>query len=236
VPTSKHQNAADVIQSLRLFNQLDAANLSAITKVAILPCFPSHTLMLTEGEQPEFLYVVLEGSVELFARSDDREASMDVIQPTRALMPEAVVRNWPCLVSARTLEASRLIAIRAETVRNIFERDPALARAFACEIADSCGEILDEFRNQKLRTSVERLARWIVKTNTRCGGSGKFSIPYDKRTLASLLGMRPESLSRCFETLMDYGVAVKGREVILTDTRSLIRLAKSFPMVGNFSR
>jgi CRP/FNR family transcriptional activator FtrB len=65
-----------------------------------------------------------------------------------------------------------------------------------------------------------------VQTNTRCGGSRKFSIPYDRRTLASLLGMTPENLSRCIGTLMEYGVTFKGREVNLTDTLSLIRLAK----------
>ena len=236
VPALKHEIAIEAVRSLRLFNQLDAPNLLAIAKVAELLRFSAHTPLLMEGEQPELLYVVLEGSVVLFARSDNREASMDVIRPTRALMPEAVVRNWPYLVSARTLEATRLITIPAETVRNIFVRDPAFARALACEIAESYGEILDKFRNQKLRTSIERLAWWVVKTDMYCGGSGEFSIPYDKRTLAFLLGMTPESLSRSIRTLMNYGVTVRGREVIMTDTHSLVRLAKLFPIVGDPSR
>jgi CRP/FNR family transcriptional activator FtrB len=226
VPAPEHETAADVVSSLRLFNQADASNLSILANAAVLQDFSPPTQLLTEGERPEFLYVVLDGSVELFACSNDREVSLNVIRATRALMPEAVVRNWPYLTSARTLEATLLVLIPAETVRNIFERDHAFARAIACEIADSCSEILDEFRNQKLRTSVERLARWIVQTNTRCGGSRKFSIPYDRRTLASLLGMTPENLSRCIGTLMEYGVTFKGREVNLTDTLSLIRLAK----------
>ena len=236
VPTSEHEIAADVVRSLRLFNQADAPNLSALADVAVLLCLPPHAVLLKEGEQPEFLHVVLEGSVELFACSNDREVSMNVIRAGRALMPEAVVRNWLYLASARILEATRLVAISAETVRNIFERDQVFARAMANEIADSCSEIFDEFRNQKLRTSIERFAWWIVRTNTRYGSSGKFRIPYDRRTLASLLAMTPENLSRSIRTLIDYGVTVRGREVILTDPSALIRLAKPSVIIEDLSR
>jgi CRP/FNR family transcriptional activator FtrB len=236
VPTPKHEIAADVIGSLSLFNQADAPNLSALAEAAVLLSLPSHVVLLREGEQPKFFHVVLEGSVELFARSDDREVCMNVIRAGRALMPEAIVRNWPNLASARILEATRVVAIPAETVRNIYARDQVFARAMANEIADSCSEIFDEFRNQKLRTSLERFAWWILRTNTRYGSSGKFSIPYDRRTLASLLSMTPENLSRSIRTLIDYGVTVRGREVTLTDPSALIRLAKPSVIIEDLSR
>ncbi len=207
-----------------------------MAEVAILLRFPPHAVLLKEGEQAEFLHVILEGSVELFACSSEREVSMNVIRAGRALMPEAIVRKWPYLASARILEATHLVAIPAETVRNIFERDHAFARAIACEIADSCSGVLGELRNQKLRTSIERFAWWIVRTNTRYGSSGKFSIPYDRRTLASLLAMTPENLSRSIRTLINYGVTVRGREVTLTDPSALIRLAKPSVVVEDFSR
>ena len=56
-------------------------------------------------------------------------------------------------------------------------------------------------------------------------------MPYDKRTLASLLGMTPENLSRAFGTLKPYGVVVDGARVTLTDLDGLSGLAKPNPLI-----
>ena len=60
----------------------------------------------------------------------------------------------------------------------------------------------------------------------RQGGEATFSLPHEKRMLASLLGMTPENLSRAFSNLADYGVEVNGPEVSIHRPAVLDRLAK----------
>ena len=62
---------------------------------------------------------------------------------------------------------------------------------------------------------------------------GNLDLPYDKRTIASLLGMTPENLSRAFNTLKPYGVDVDGAKVHLSDLKSLQILAKPNPLIDN---
>jgi CRP/FNR family transcriptional activator FtrB len=49
---------------------------------------------------------------------------------------------------------------------------------------------------------------------------------FDKRTLASRLGMTPENLSRNLALLAKYGVTSSGREIVIDDSSALQRFAK----------
>ena len=52
-----------------------------------------------------------------------------------------------------------------------------------------------------------------------------------RRTLASLLGMTAENLSRAFATLRPYGVQVSGSTITLATPEDLTRLAKPAPLI-----
>jgi CRP/FNR family transcriptional activator FtrB len=71
---------------------------------------------------------------------------------------------------------------------------------------------------------MERLAAWLVRTNAQLGEDGRFTLPFEKRTLASRLGMTPGNLSRNFKALTDRGVVVRGREVTINDAERLAKL------------
>ncbi len=49
---------------------------------------------------------------------------------------------------------------------------------------------------------------------------------FDKRTLASRLGMTPENLSRNLAMLAKYGVKTAGRDILIEDSAALERFAK----------
>ena len=65
------------------------------------------------------------------------------------------------------------------------------------------------------------------------GGRHRFTIPFDKKVLASRLGMAREVLSRAFGTLAGYDVSVKGAEVEIRDPDSLSQLAKPHPLMDD---
>ena len=50
---------------------------------------------------------------------------------------------------------------------------------------------------------------------------------FDKRTLASRLGMTPENLSRNFALLTKYGVKSSGREIVIEDSSALETLRQA---------
>ncbi len=92
---------------------------------------------------------------------------------------------------------------------------------------------MKELKNQKLRSSLERLANWLIAEEVRQGGTGQLEIPYDKKILASRLGMAPEVLSRSIAALIPYKVEIRGRHVELNDREALLSLARPVPTIDD---
>ena len=92
--------------------------------------------MSPEKRFPGLLHIVVEGSVELFGTHDHRETTIDVLRPVTTFILAAVIRDAVYLKSARTLAPARFLMIPAQTVRDVFGRDAAFARAIVGELAE----------------------------------------------------------------------------------------------------
>jgi CRP/FNR family transcriptional regulator, transcriptional activator FtrB len=221
----------DLVRELPLFRDTTEHHFNALMSAALLQKFPARTTLIREGELPDFLHLVVEGAVELFAEWDGRETTIDIMRPVTTFILAAVIRDEVYLKSARTLAPSRILMIPAEAVRDVFGRDAAFARAIVDELAMRYRGIVRVLKDQKLRTGIERLANWIIETDRQQGGNGRIVLTHDKRTLSSRLGMTPENLSRNLASLVAHGVSGSGREIVITDRAALQRCAKPDPLI-----
>ena len=159
---------------------------------------------------------------------------MATIHPISSFILAATIKDGPCLMSARTLEKSRIVLLPSEDVRSIFFEDAHFARAIVSELARCYRSSIKTSKNLKLRTSLERLANYLLRQQRRAGGTPGFELQTEKRRLASYLGMSPENLSRAFKGLAPYGVKVNGNQITITDQDDLERFAKPNPLIDNF--
>lgn len=220
-----------LVRALPLFADMEEAHFSALMGAALLQAFPPRVVLIQEGELPDFLHVIVDGAVELFGSQRERETTIEVIVPTATFILAAVIRDEVYLKSARTLEDSRVLMIPASSVREVFDRDHAFARAVVGELALRYRGVVRALKSQKLRSGAERLANWILQADRRTGSTGRIALPFEKRLLASLLGMTAENLSRSFTTLAAHGVASQGRAVLIKDRARLQRLAQENPLI-----
>jgi CRP/FNR family transcriptional regulator, transcriptional activator FtrB len=221
------------VRALDLFADMETANFEELMQAAYLQRFPPQVQLIAEGEPADFLHVVVEGTVELFAKANNRETTTAIIEPVSTFILAAVLRDAVYLMSARTLAPARILLIPSENIRAVFERDAAFARSMVGELAARYRDMVKLLKNQKLRASVERLANYLIAEHRKQGANGSVSLPVDKRILAALLGMTPENLSRAFSTLAPYGVVVNGAEIALNKLKDLETLAKPTPLIDD---
>ncbi|WP_146346939.1 helix-turn-helix domain-containing protein [Phaeobacter marinintestinus] len=222
------------IRDLALFADMDEINFRALMRGAYVQNFPPRIDLIHENEPPDFLHVVLSGSVDLFAEWNGRETSMATVRPVSTFILAASVRNLPYLMSARTLEKSRIALIPSQDVRTVFTVDCAFAQAIVAELAQCYRSVVKNTKDLKLRTSLERLANYLLRQQARTG-STEFNLTMEKRRLASFLGMTPENLSRAFRGLEPYGVKVEGNRIMITDLEDLLSYAKPNPLIDDYS-
>ena len=202
------------------------AHFETLVSAALLQNFSEQVILIHEGELPDFLHIVVKGTVELFATWEGRETTLDIVRPLTTFILAAVIRDEVYLKSARTLASSKILLLPAEAVRQTFGRDAAFAGSVVNELAERYRRVVRVLKDQKLRTSVERLANWILEEDRLQGGHGRIKLMNDKRTLSSRLGMTPENLSRTLANLNRSGVSGIGREIVITDRDALETLAR----------
>ena len=221
------------VRALSLFAGCSDETFRGITSGAYLQRFPAGTTLLLEGDRVDFLYVLLDGIVELEGTWNDKETTLAVLRPVSTFILAAVVLDADALMSARTIERSDILMLSGDALRRAAKQDAALAFALAEELAGCYRGLVRTLKNQKLRGGAERLANYLITQRHRQGGAPTFTLPHEKRVLASLLGMTPENLSRAFATLTGYGVEVAGPEVTIARPVVLERLAKPTPLIDN---
>ncbi|MCI2399623.1 cyclic nucleotide-binding domain-containing protein [Aliiroseovarius subalbicans] len=222
------------IRSLEVFAAMDDDQFEALMRGSYVQNFPPQIELISEGEPSDFLHIVLSGSVDLFSSWNGRETSMATIHPISTFILAATIKDAPYLMSARTLEKSRVVLIPSQDVRAIFMRDAEFARAIVGELAQCYRTAIKSTKDLRLRTSLERLANYILRQQKRAGGSAKIELLTEKRRLASYLGMTPENLSRAFKGLVPYGVTVNGNRIHITDQEDLERFAKPSPLIDDY--
>lgn len=223
------------VRSLPMFANVSDGTFNRVTGTAYLQRFPANTTLLLEGDPVDFLYVLLEGQVELQGTWKDKETTLSILRPVSTFILAAVVLDAEALMSARTLDRCEILMISGDAIRLNMGEDPQFAVAIARELSGCYRGLVRTIKNQKLRGGVERLANYLLTLRARCGGGETVHLPHEKRVLAALLGMTPENLSRAFATLGGYGVEVNGADVRLGKLRDLERLARPDPLIDNYA-
>ena len=216
--------STEVLRSIPLFAGISEKNGSEIAGAATLRAFAPRTILFNEGDRPDNLYIVAKGSAELFSEHEQRYCTLAVVPAVKPLALCAILSDRSPL-SARVLEPSELIALPAGLLIELMGRDAAFARAVMRQLASECHELVEDFKSHRLRSTVERVAHWMLRGDRESGDTGQIVIPFDKRVLASYLGMAPEHLSRSFHALASAGVEVHGRSVTLSDRAALSEAA-----------
>lgn len=214
------------IRALELFRTMSEPSFEELMRAAYMQTFPAQVQLISEGELADFLFILIEGRVDLLGTNANRETTMAIIKPVGTFILAAVLKDAVHLMSARTAEKSRVLMVPACNIRDILAKDGDFARAITIELSGCYRAVVRDHKNLKLRSSVERLANRLIGLHQAQGATGELVLPYDKKTLASLLNMTPENLSRAFNTLKAYGVSVDNDRIALADMRGLETLAK----------
>lgn len=226
---------ADILEvrELPLFRACSEETFDLLVHASFLQRFPRGTTLIQEHDRADFLYVVVEGLIEMFASNAGRETTIELVHPVRSFILAAVLRDQQYLQSARTLESARLLMIPAESVRSAMHRDVGFMSAIVAELSTCYRTLVKELKNQKLRSGADRLANWLIRADRQQGAGGVVRIEVEKRIVASHLGMSPENLSRAFASLAAHGVELDGSTVHLRDPERLSRRARPNALIDD---
>jgi CRP/FNR family transcriptional activator FtrB len=198
---------------------------------------PKHEAVVREGIVPTGLVAVITGRLSLVTQMPgEQPAVLAMVGRGEFLMPSAAIAGSAYPLTARAVEETRIASIPLGAIRSAVEQDPGFCSQLARLAGGEWMTLLAQFKDYRLRSAPQRFASYLVNLAQAGGraqnGGAELELPDDRKTLASLLGMTPENLSRTIAQFRERGVVITGRLVSIADLAGLaafagIRLAAS---------
>lgn len=223
----------------------DEPGAQLIAAASVVSIAKDHEI-LREGAKPTAMLTVLNGKVALVARSNPdsfpgsapapshcQYAVLGLLHPGDIIMPATVVEAMPYPLSAIAIEPTRVASIPIAAVRAAMEQDPGFAALLTRSAAQSWRQAIGLLTDQRLLSAPQRFAAHLTRLAGGRRGRVCFEIGEDRKTLASLLGMTPENLSRTIGQLRAIGITLNGRRVEIADVATAAAFAQSRPQGHN---
>lgn len=220
------ENLTALLPQISWFDGLSEEALSDLSTNARIQRYPAGTILFLKGDIPDFCYVALEGSIELFvAGYDGKEVSVDMSTAPSAYTMAAVLTAAPYIVSGKTITASKLLMIGARALRQAARLDPKLNLNLLGLVCWQFRSMVRQVVNLKSKSTSERLGCFLL-AEFKSEQAPEIILPFEGRRLAAHLGMTTMSLSRAFKKLANHGVARRGTRIRITNPDQLRTFCK----------
>jgi CRP/FNR family transcriptional regulator, cyclic AMP receptor protein len=195
---------------------LTPAELEEISRHGTPREFRARTVLMSEGDETDNLYIILEGRVRAYVSdSDGREAVLSVMGPGE-YFGELAFDEGPRSASVITLEPCRLLVVPREDFVEFVKRSPTFAVHFINRLIGRIRTLTNNVRSLALMDAYGRVARLLLESAVTENGAQFIPEKLTQAEIASRVGCSREMVSRIFKDL------VQGRYISIEPDRIVI--------------
>ncbi len=206
-----------------MFSELQSAQIEQLVSGTRVLDVPRGGVLFNRGDRAHGFYLLLEGQVKLGVISPQGdEKVIGLIQPGQSF-GEAVLfleRSFP--IYARTTLDSKVLLITRDAIFNILDNDVTVVRRMLAGISARNRQLVNDIESISLQNSTQRLIGYLLQISTDSENPYRVQLPANKLTIASMLNITPETLSRIMLRLQHAGlIDVNGKEIVITNVVGL---------------
>lgn len=179
-------------------------------------------MICRQGDPAEAVFGVVSGAIKLtLGGHNGREVVVDIFEKGASFAEALLFRHDAYPFSAVALKASTVVAVPKSVLESELRARPESIPAVLSAAYLHLNSLLRQIEELKAASGLQRVAAFLLALADRNDGARNFKIPYEKQTIASMLGIKPETLSRSFRRLSEHGVRVSGPSVVVDDRAAL---------------
>lgn len=211
-----------------IFSELPAEQIAKIAEHSHLQQVSRAHTLFNRGDAARGLYILVIGQLKLGITSPQGgEKIISIVTPGQSF-GEAVMfldRQLPVFAEA-TLESQVLVVPKHE-IFALLDSDPTVARKMLAGLSVRMHQLVQDIEMLSLHSSTQRFIGYLLQISANGPKAGKVTLPARRNTIASLLNLTPETLSRTVAKLEQAGlIEANGKEFVITDVARL----RSFEM------
>lgn len=156
----------DFLEQVDVFRTLNDVQLSAIQECAEIVDFKRGDPIFIQGDDASYVWIVLEGDVELRTESGDQEGRTD---SSPAFMSEVQAFGWACFVPPYQYCLSgycvsrwcKIIRLNREDLLAIFEQDAVIGFKVMDYLLGAVGKQFEQFQEEIAKDrGIEMMSQW----------------------------------------------------------------------------
>ena len=216
------------IRAHHLFAGLTPQQLQRLLTSAHIEDAEAGTVLFDRGQPARHFYIVLEGQVNLVLYSKTGEEKIvDIIAPGQSFAEAVMFMQAPGYpVSAVATVPSKVARFPSRDYMAILRESPETCLRMLGHLSQRLHMLIRDIEYLTLESATHRLVR-LIDGRIPAGAAGPVEITLleSRQELASLLSMKPETLSRILRHLADSGaIVVHGRVLQVPDRRKLLEM------------
>jgi CRP-like cAMP-binding protein len=216
------------LKKIDLFKNLSDEELKELEHYLSTSVFRKKDDIFTEGDAPEWFYIVLTGKVKVTKISHDgKEIILEIISPYDIFGGVAVLRNFPYPANAVAMEDSEILKISRKNLMRLVDRFPNLMFCIALQLGDRMKSSYDSLKNIALERVEARIAALLLKLGNKVGVETDAGLMIDmrltKQDVADMVGTTVETSIRTFSKFKKEGLVTDSDgKIIIKDREGLM--------------
>lgn len=214
-----------LLAEVELFADLSPEQIDLISSQSTNRVLQRGDILFSEGDEPDQLYVVVEGRIAIANKSIDGRESMMALMERGDLFGEMpLFDGLTRSAEARALEPSEVIAIPYEPVRKLYEEHPELLWRVVALLAQRLRATDEALADSVFLDVTGRTAKRLLEL---AGDREEFALPITQEELAGMVGASRERVNKAIASFIRLGwIEQSDRRYRISNREQLERRAR----------
>ncbi len=206
-----------------MFSELQPAQIEQLVAGTRLLEVPRGVTLFNRGDRANGFYLLLEGQVKLGVTSPQGdEKVIGLIQPGESFGEAVLFLERPFPIYAQATLDAKVLLITRDAIFDILDNDATVVRRMLAGISARNRQLVNDIESISLQNSTQRLIGYLIQISADLPNPSRVQLPANKLTIASMLNITPETLSRVMLKLHNAGlIEVNGKEIVITNVAGL---------------
>jgi len=209
-----------MLHHVHLFSNLASDETAVLTDHSATRTYPAHTVLITEGDRSDSLYVILDGEVKVFVSDENgKEAILNLMGPGEYFGELALLDDSPRSASVMTLVPTKVLIITKSDFKRCLSSNPDLAYNLIKSLIQQVRSLTDSVKNLSLMDVYGRVAHTLLDLAKDKDGRQIIEQKLTHQDIASMVGSSREMVSRILKDLSTGGYITVGKNQIVINEK-----------------
>jgi len=195
-------DSQEILKNIPLFTDLDEAALDTMLSHSRTLAFRKNTVLMSEGETGECMYVIQSGSVKIYVSDENGNELILFIEGPGSYIGEiSLLDDAPRTASAITLEKTRVLVISKSSFMQCIQLNPEIAFRIIRAMTQRLRKSTDNIRGLALKNVYQRLALKLIELSVEEDERRFLPRKYSHQEFASMIGASREMVGKILAEL-----------------------------------